>query len=45
MSFDLAKQRTLGLLDSEFNYSNKLFQKVDMETAMDSNAIAHEQDI
>ena len=43
MSFDLAKQRTLGLLDSEFNHSNKMFQKVAMEAALDNNAIAQEQ--
>ena len=40
MSFDLAKQRTLGLLDSEFNHSNKMFQKVAMEAALDNNAYA-----
>ena len=43
MLFDLTKQRTLGLLDSEFNHSNNMFQKVAMEAALDNNAIAHEQ--
>ena len=38
MSFDLAKQRTLGLLDSEFNHFNKMFQKFAMEAALDNNA-------
>jgi len=43
LSFDISKQRTLGLLDSEFNHSNKMFQKVAMEAALDNNAIAQEQ--
>ena len=38
MLFDLTKQRTLGLLDSEFNHFNKMFQKVAMEAALDNNA-------
>jgi hypothetical protein len=43
LSFDISKQRMLGLLNSEFNHSNKMFQKVAMEAALDKNAVAQEQ--
>jgi len=35
MSFEIEKQRTLGLLDSEFNHMNKWMQYTAMHLALD----------
>eukprot|EP00979_Chaetoceros_neogracilis_P017703 scaffold10267_cov270-Chaetoceros_neogracile.AAC.1 len=43
MSFDISKQRLLGILDTEFNHSNKSFQRKAMHAALDNDAIAPEQ--
>ena len=43
MSFAVEKQRTLGILDSEFNHCNKALQYEAMHAALEHDAIAVEQ--
>ena len=42
-NFDIAKQRTLGLLDTEFNQMNKRMGHEAMNSALDNGCIATEQ--
>jgi hypothetical protein len=42
-SFHVDKQRTLGILDSEFNHSNRDLQHKTMQSALRNNCIAVEQ--
>jgi len=42
-SFNIEKQRTLGILDSEFNHSNRDLQHDAMGSALRNNCIADEQ--
>ena len=41
--FDISKQRTIGILDTEFNQSNKRLGKDAMNQALAYNKVAHEQ--
>jgi len=43
MSFEIEKQRTLGILDTEFNHLNKRMQHKAMHCALDQEEIAPEQ--
>ena len=43
MSFEIEKQRTLGILDTEFNHLNKRMQHKAMHRALDQEEIAPEQ--
>lgn len=43
MNFDLSKQRTLGLLDTELNQCNKHLQREAIKVALQTNSIAPEQ--
>lgn len=43
MNFDLSKQRTLGLLDTEMNQNNKSLQRQAIKVALQTNTIAQEQ--
>ena len=40
---DLHKQRTIGILDTEFNQNNKIVGKVAMDNALKLNKVANEQ--
>ena len=41
--YDIDKQRTIGILDTEFNHNNKAIGKDGMNNALDLGAIAPEQ--
>lgn len=43
MSFEIEKQRTLGILDTEINHLNKIMQHKAMHKALDQDEIAPEQ--
>ena len=43
MNFNLDKQRTLGILDTEYNQCNKILQKQAMSLALRTNQLAPEQ--
>ncbi|GFH50742.1 hypothetical protein CTEN210_07218 [Chaetoceros tenuissimus] len=43
MNFDLSKQRTLGLLDTEMNQHNKTLQRQAIKVALQTNSVAQEQ--
>ena len=43
MCFDIRKQRTLGILDTEFNQNNKRIGRDGMNNRMSLNKVAKEQ--
>lgn len=43
LNFDLSKQQTLGLLDTEMNQHNKSFQRDAIKVALQTTSVAQEQ--